>query len=50
MHTNRVLNALRAKGLITLKSNTLTIGAWAELVQAGEFDPAYLHLRKQAAG
>ena len=50
MHVNRVLQEMRGKGLITLRGNTLVIQAWDELVRAAEFDDAYLHLRKRAAG
>jgi CRP-like cAMP-binding protein len=46
VHTNRVLQELRAKGLILLKSKTLTILDWKELKRLGEFDPAYLHFRR----
>jgi hypothetical protein len=33
--------------VITLRSSTLTIHAWSELVRAAEFDPTYLHLAKR---
>jgi CRP-like cAMP-binding protein len=44
VHVNRVLQELRGDGLITLRSGTLTVLDWDGLRQAGEFDPAYLHL------
>ena len=50
VHVNRVLQEMRGKGMITLRSQTLVIEAWAELLRAAEFDPTYLHLRKRAVG
>jgi CRP-like cAMP-binding protein len=50
VHVNRVLQEMRGKGLITLRSNSLVIEAWDELNRVSEFDPTYLHLEKQAAG
>ncbi|WP_336490630.1 helix-turn-helix domain-containing protein [Methylobacterium nigriterrae] len=50
VHVNRVLQTMRGNGLITLRSNTLVIEAWDELIHVSEFDPMYLHLEKQAAG
>jgi CRP-like cAMP-binding protein len=44
VHVNRVLQALRGNGLITLKGSTLTVLDWDGLTRAGEFDPMYLHL------
>lgn len=49
VHTNRVLQALRQQGLITLRGRELLIHDWAGLAAAGEFDPAYLHLPAAAA-
>ncbi|KAB1080592.1 Crp/Fnr family transcriptional regulator [Methylobacterium soli] len=48
VHVNRVLKEMRGKGLITLRSNTLVIEAWDELIRAAEFDATYLHLQKRA--
>lgn len=48
VHVNRVLQEMRAKGLITLRNNTLVIEAWDELIRVAAFDPTYLHLRKAA--
>lgn len=42
VHTNRVLQQLRASGLIELRSRELIVRDWAGLAAAGEFDPAYL--------
>ena len=50
VHVNRVLQDMRGKALITLRSNTLVIEAWDELLRVSEFDPTYLHLEKRAAG
>ena len=50
VHVNRVLQTMRGKGMITLRSQTLVIEAWEELIRAAEFDPTYLHLRKRAVG
>ena len=49
VHTNRVLQELRAAGLITLKGQTLSVLDWEGLTTAGDFDPTYLHL-KQGSG
>ena len=50
VHVNRVLKEMRGKGMITLRSQTLVIEAWDELIRAAEFDATYLHLRKRAVG
>jgi len=50
VHVNRVLKEMRARSLVTLRSNTLVIEAWDELLRLSEFDPTYLHLEKRAAG
>src|SRR5215208_5594360 len=49
VHVNRTLQDLRGDGLITLRSNSVTVLDWERLREAGEFDPTYLHLRKDAA-
>ena len=49
VHVNRTLQELRGEGLITLQAGSLTVLDWERLKEAGEFDPAYLHLRKAAA-
>ena len=49
VHVNRTLQDLRGEGLITLRAGSLTVQDWERLKAAGEFDPAYLHLRKEAA-
>ncbi|SFM93555.1 Crp/Fnr family transcriptional regulator [Methylobacterium pseudosasicola] len=50
VHINRVLQEMRGKTLITLRSSTLVIEAWSELLRVSEFDPTYLHLEKRATG
>jgi CRP-like cAMP-binding protein len=49
VHVNRTLQELRGEGLITLRNGSLTVLDWDRLREAGEFDPTYLHLRKEAA-
>ena len=44
VHVNRVLQALRAEGLIQLNRNQLRIEDWDRLARAGDFDPGYLGL------
>jgi CRP-like cAMP-binding protein len=50
VHVNRVLQQMRADGLIELKGDRLFVPDWDRLKEAGEFTPRYLHLeRGQAA-
>ena len=49
VHINRVLQDMRSRALIALRSHTLVIEAWDELLRISEFDPTYLHLQKRAA-
>jgi CRP-like cAMP-binding protein len=49
VHVNRVLQAMRADGLIELNGERLNIPDWEKLKQAGEFDPTYLHLESNQA-
>jgi CRP-like cAMP-binding protein len=44
VHVNRVLQALRANGLIQTKGTQVNIPDWDKLKEAGDFDPLYLHL------
>ncbi|TXN77385.1 Crp/Fnr family transcriptional regulator [Methylobacterium sp. WL8] len=46
VHTNRVLQELRAQGLVTFRSKAFSITSWDGLVRAAEFNPAYLQLAK----
>jgi CRP-like cAMP-binding protein len=47
VHVNRMIGSLRAAFLIKMSSNRVTVLDWPGLVQAGDFDPAYLHLERQ---
>jgi CRP-like cAMP-binding protein len=49
VHVNRVLQEMRANSLIELKGNRLNIPDWDRLKEAGDFEPAYLHLKHQEA-
>jgi CRP-like cAMP-binding protein len=49
VHVNRVLQQLRADGLIALSGDRLNILDWEKLKQVGEFDPTYLHLENEQA-
>ena len=49
VHVNRVLQQMRAEGLIELKGDRLNIPDWEKLKQVGEFDPNYLHLESDQA-
>lgn len=44
VHTNRTLMNLGADGLISRNHRSVQIIDWPALRQAGDFDPAYLHL------
>ncbi|MBB3017500.1 CRP-like cAMP-binding protein [Microvirga lupini] len=46
VHVNRVLQELRGDGLIRSKGTQVSILEWEGLKAAGDFDPLYLHLRK----
>ncbi|RUR51363.1 Crp/Fnr family transcriptional regulator [Vreelandella populi] len=48
VHVNRVYQALRADGLISTEKSQMTLPDWNKIQQAGEFDPLYLHIKKQA--
>lgn len=47
VHTNRVIQELRGKGVIEWEGKTVTIRRWEELAKIGDFAPDYLHLRKE---
>jgi CRP-like cAMP-binding protein len=44
VHVNRVVQAMRAAGLIDLKGERLNIPDWDKLTKVGDFEPTYLHL------
>jgi CRP-like cAMP-binding protein len=48
VHVNRTIQELRGEELIVLEGGALTILDWDGLMQAGEFDPLYLHLQRSA--
>ena len=47
VHVNRTLQDIRENGLIVLKGGTLQVVDWEGLQRAGDFDPTYLHLKKE---
>jgi CRP-like cAMP-binding protein len=47
VHVNRVLQQMRADGLIETKGTQVRIPDWDRLKQVGEFDPTYLHLEQE---
>jgi CRP-like cAMP-binding protein len=49
VHVNRVLQQMRAEGLIETKGTQLKVPDWDRLKQVGEFDPTYLHLVREDA-
>jgi CRP-like cAMP-binding protein len=44
VHVNRTLKSLEQEGLISRNKRAITISSWEKLRQAGDFNPAYLHL------
>jgi CRP-like cAMP-binding protein len=49
VHVNRVLQQMRAEGLIETQGTRLRVPDWDRLKQVGEFDPTYLHLVREDA-
>jgi CRP-like cAMP-binding protein len=47
VHVNRVLQQMRADGLIETKGTQVKVPDWDRLKQVGEFDPTYLHLEPE---
>ena len=47
VHVNRVVQELRAKGLITWWGETLVIDDWERLQELAEFDPTFLSLESE---
>lgn len=43
VHVNRVLQNLRAAGLIVLRGSQLEVLDWEQLQRVGDFDASYLH-------
>lgn len=48
VHVNRMLQQLRAGGLITWERPTVTINNWEGFVRFAEFDATYLNLHREA--
>lgn len=44
VHVNRSLQALRKAGAIEVRAQKFRVLDWKTLIEAGEFDPGYLHL------
>jgi CRP-like cAMP-binding protein len=49
VHVNRVFQEMRANGLIETNGTQVTIPDWETLKRAGDFDPTYLHLKRDQA-
>jgi CRP-like cAMP-binding protein len=49
VHVNRVLQELRANGLIKTSGARVHIPDWEKLKETGEFDPLYLHFQQDGA-
>jgi CRP-like cAMP-binding protein len=49
VHVNRVLQEMRANGLIEFNGDRLKVPDWETLKKAGDFDPTYLHLKREQA-
>jgi CRP-like cAMP-binding protein len=47
VHTNRTLQVLRERGLLTWRDQQVDILDWRGLVDLADFDPTYLRLRKE---
>jgi CRP-like cAMP-binding protein len=44
IHVNRTMQQLRKDGLVSTRGTDMCVEDWHALVQAGSFDPTYLHL------
>jgi CRP-like cAMP-binding protein len=47
VHVNRTLQDLRSEGLIVMKGKTLTLPNLEQLMNAGLFNPNYLHMERE---
>ena len=45
---NRTLQSLRKTGAMEFRNGELTVHDWKQLVELGDFDPSYLHLKRPA--
>jgi CRP-like cAMP-binding protein len=50
VHVNRSLVELEGRGLIARTVRYVAVSDWSNLVAAGDFDDAYLHLRRPGTG
>ena len=50
VHINRVIQKLRKDNLIRLHAKRLSVLDWEGLKELGDFDPAYLHLKRAQDG
>jgi DNA-binding transcriptional regulator LsrR (DeoR family) len=50
VHVNRMIQQLRADGLIDLKGKVLTVLDPQRLMEVAQFEPAYLHLVRTQEG
>lgn len=47
VHVNRMVRSLRAASLVRLSGSRVSVIDWPGLVEAADFDPAYLHLEQR---
>ena len=45
VHVNRVIQQMRAEGLIETRGSRFIVPDWVRLKEVGDFDPIYLHLK-----
>ncbi len=45
-----MMRTLRDRGLLETEGNVLHIRDWKALTAVGDFDPGYLHLRRETDG
>lgn len=49
VHVNRSMQSLKSSGLIKMSGKLVTITDWEGLVEAGDFEPTYLHLKSRGS-
>jgi CRP-like cAMP-binding protein len=47
VHVNRVIQQLRADGLVTWSEKRIVIADWSHLQEVAEFDPTFLNLENE---
>jgi CRP-like cAMP-binding protein len=47
VHVNRVIQQLRAGGLVTWNEKRIVIADWSQLQEVVEFDPMFLNLENE---